>query len=247
MTVSEIIQVGDKIEIRVAQEVDLALKNHEAVHMYRSQVLDMKENGDLQIAMPTEGGKLALLSLGLRYEFLFFSRGGVYRAAGQIRERYKKDNIYMLDIELKSDLEKFQRREYFRYPCILEFLYYKIPKEAVEVETLQDIYDMIRDDYLAGNTTLGKIMDLSGGGLRFRTEEKLEVGADLLLELHLKNERIDKRYNLVAEVISCRKMENGRDMRFEARAKFLIKDERIREEIIHYIFEEERKTRQRGK
>ena len=153
----------------------------------------------------------------------------------------------MLDIELKSDLEKFQRREYFRYPCILEFLYYKIPKEAVEVETLQDIYDMIRDDYLAGNTTLGKIMDLSGGGLRFRTEEKLEVGADLLLELHLKNERIDKRYNLVAEVISCRKMENGRDMRFEARAKFLIKDERIREEIIHYIFEEERKTRQRGK
>lgn len=247
MTVSEIIRVGDKIEIRVAQEVEQALKTRETVHMYKSQVLDIKENGGLQIAMPTEGGKLALLSLGLRYEFVFFSKGGLYRAIGQIRERYKKDNIYMLDIELKSDLEKFQRREYFRYPCIMEFLYYKIPKEAVGLEKLQDIYDMIRDDYLAGNTTLGKIMDLSGGGIRFSTGEKLEVGTDLLLELHLKNERIDKRYNLVAEIISCHKMENIRDTRYEARAKFFIKDDRIREEIIHYIFEEERKTRQRGK
>jgi len=247
MTVSEIIRVGDKIEIRVAQEVEQALKTRETVRMYKSQVLDIKENGGLEIAMPTEGGKLAMLSLGLRYEFVFYSRGGLYRAAGQIRERYKKDNIYMLDIELKSDLEKFQRREYFRYPCIMEFLYYKIPKEAVWLEKLQDIYDMIRDDYLAGNTTLGKIMDLSGGGIRFSTGEDLEVGTDLLLELHLQNERIDRRYNLVAEVISCHKMENSRDSRFEARAKFFIKDDRIREEIIHYIFEEERKTRQRGK
>ena len=38
MTVSEIIRVGDKIEIRVAQEVDLALQNHEAVRMYRAAV-----------------------------------------------------------------------------------------------------------------------------------------------------------------------------------------------------------------
>lgn len=247
MTVSEIIRVGDKIEIRVAQEVEQAFKTRETVRMYKSQVLDIKENGDLQIAMPTEGGKLTLLSLSLRYEFIFYSRGGLYRAAGRIRERYKKDNIYMLDIELKSDLEKFQRREYFRYPCIMEFLYYKIPKEAEELESLQDIHDMIRDDYLAGNTTLGKIMDLSGGGIRFSTGEKLEVGTALLLELHLKNESIDKRYNLVAEVISCHKMENRRDTKFEARAKFFIKDDRIREEIIHYIFEEERKTRQRGK
>lgn len=247
MTVSEVIRVGDKIEIRVAQEVEQALQTRETVRMYKSQVLDIKENGKLQIAMPTEGGRLAMLSLGLRYEFVFYSKGGLYRALGQIRERYKKDNIYMLDIEFKSDLEKFQRREYFRYACIMEFLYYKIPKEAVDLDTPQEIYETIRDDYLAGNTTLGKIMDLSGGGIRFSTEEKLENGDNLLMELHLKNERIDKRYSIVAEVVSCSRMEKLRDNRFEVRAKFFIRDDKIREEIIHYIFEEERKTRQRGK
>lgn len=247
MTVSEVIRVGDKIEIRVAQEVEQALRTHETVRMYKSQVLDIKEDGSLQIAMPTEAGRLAMLSLGLRYEFVFYSKGGLYRVIGQIRERYKKDNIYMLDIEFKSDLEKFQRREYFRYPCIMEFLYYKIPKEAVGLQTPEQIYETIRDDYLSGNTTLGKIMDLSGGGIRFNTEEKLEIGANLLMELHLKNERIDKRYNIVAEVISCCPMEKVRGSRYEIRAKFFIKDDKIREEIIHYIFEEERKTRQRGK
>ena len=34
---------------------------------------------------------------------------------------------------------------------------------------------------------------------------------------------------------------------YEARAKFLITDSSVREEIIRFIFEEERKARQRGR
>ena len=106
MTVSEVIHVGDKIEIRIAQEAERESRTAETVKMYKSQVLDMKSNGLLQIAMPTEAGKLVMLSLGLRYEFVFYSMGSLYRAIGQIKERYKKDNYYMLDIELRSELEK---------------------------------------------------------------------------------------------------------------------------------------------
>ena len=247
MTISEVIRVGDKIEIRVAQEVEQAARTRETVRMYKSQVLDIKRNGNLQIAMPIEAGKLMLLPLGVRYEFIFYSMGGLYRAIGQIKERYKKDNFYMLEIELKTELEKFQRREFFRYSCILEFSYYKIPEEAVELDTTEQIYDTIRDDYLAGNMTAGQIMDLSGGGIRFTTEEELKSDTNLLLELPLKSESVNKQYHIVARVISCQRMEKLQEKRFEIRAKFFIKDDKVREEIIHYIFEEERKTRQRGK
>lgn len=247
MTVSEVIRVGDKIEIRVAQEVEQVAGIRETVRMYKSQVLDKRANGNLLISMPSEGGKLMLLPLGIRYEFVFYSMGSLYRTIGQIRERFKKDNIYMLEIELRSGLEKLQRREFFRYPCILEFEYYKIPEEAVELETVEQIYDTIRDDYLAGNTIAGRVMDLSGGGIRFSTEESLEPDTNLLLELQLSNESIDKQYHIVARVISCDLMEKLQEKRFEVRAKFFIRDDKVREEIIHYIFEEERKTRQRGK
>ena len=247
MTVSEVIHVGDKIEIRIAQEAERESRTAETVKMYKSQVLDMKSNGLLQIAMPTEAGKLVMLSLGLRYEFVFYSMGSLYRAIGQIKERYKKDNYYMLDIELRSELEKYQRREFFRFSCLLDFSFYHIPEEAMQLEKLEDIYEMIRDDYLEGKVTPGKIVDLSGGGIRFYTENPVNADACLLLDIRLKNETMDKQFHIPARVLDCHRVENIQEVRYELRAKFFIRDDKVREEIIHYIFEEERKTRQRGK
>lgn len=102
MTVEEIIRPGDKIEIsQVVQEK----RDGDAPQVYMSKVLDIKENGNIEIAMPVERGKLVLLTLGIRYNFVFFSRGGLYRATAQIKERYKSENIYMLEVELKTQLE----------------------------------------------------------------------------------------------------------------------------------------------
>lgn len=42
--------------------------------IYKSQVLDLKENGNLEISMPVERGKLVLLPLGIRMEFIFSRR-----------------------------------------------------------------------------------------------------------------------------------------------------------------------------
>ena len=120
MKVSDIIRIGDKIDIRVLQEVEQAEKTDVTVKTYKSKVLDFCSNGNMEIAMPMEAGKLVLLQLGVRYELVFFSRESLYRTVGQVKERYKKDNIYMLEMELKSQPEKFQRREYFRYPCLLD-------------------------------------------------------------------------------------------------------------------------------
>lgn len=97
MKVSDIIRIGDKIDIRVLQEVEQAEKTDVTVKTYKSKVLDFRSNGNMEIAMPMEAGKLVLLQLGVRYELVFFSRESLYRAVGQVKERYKKENIYMLD------------------------------------------------------------------------------------------------------------------------------------------------------
>ena len=68
------------------------------------------------------------------------------------------------------------------------------------------------------------------------------------IEIHLQNENLNKQYYIMGSVISCSRTEQqASENRYEVRTKFQIRDATIREEIIRYIFEEERKSRQRGR
>lgn len=249
MTVAELIRPGDKVDIRFIQQIERM--NEETPKIYKSQVLDLKENGNLDISMPSEGTKLILLPLGVRMEFVFYSRGGLYRAMGQIVERYKSDNIYMLEIELKTQLEKFQRREFFRYPCLLDFNFYTISDLDLNFESgdallihLRETGESLEREYE------GSIVDLSGGGIRFRTDKELEPNEKVLFSIHLQNENLNKQYYILGSIISCIRVERTQrmnDKKYEVRAKFQIRDSTTREEIVRFIFEEERKERQRGR
>ena len=53
-------------------------------------------------------------------------------------------------------------------------------------------------------------------------------------------------YKRQANVIETSKIESAAEYRFMSRAKFSIKNDRVREEIIRYIFEEERRMRQQN-
>lgn len=252
MTVGELIRPGDKVDITFIQQLENMNIDGEAQKVYKSQVLDVKKNGILDISMPSEGSKLILLPLGVRLEFVFYSKGGLYRAMGQIKERYKSENIYMLEIELKTQLEKYQRREYFRYPCILDINYYTITEQEAKFESGDALLIHLREDEekAAANSEreyAGSIVDLSGGGVRFRTPKELEPKQWLLFEIHLQNENLNKQYYIIGSVISCVRTDKAADKQFEIRAKFQIKDSNTREEIIRFIFEEERKSRQRGR
>ena len=110
MTIAEIIQPGDKVDISFVQNVERAKKDQSMPKIYKSQVLDLKENGNLEISMPVERGKLVLLPLGIRMEFIFFSKGTLYRAVGQVRERYKRECIHVRDRIKIPDLQVSEKR-----------------------------------------------------------------------------------------------------------------------------------------
>ena len=251
MTVADLIQPGDKVDISFIQQLENLDVDEKESRTYKSQVLDFKENGNLEISMPSVGTRLILLPLGVRLEFVFFTKNGLYRAMGQIKERYKSDNVYMLEIELKTQLEKFQRREFFRYPYVLDINYYTITDEEAKFESGDALLIHIRE---IGETEereyAGSIVDLSGGGIRFRTDKELEADEHLLFSMHLQNENLNKQYYIIGKVISCVRSERIGQMpgkKYEVRAKFQIRDNNTREEIIRFIFEEERKERQRGR
>lgn len=246
MAVSDVIRIGDKIDIRLVQQIENTEKNGETPEVYRSQVLDMKENGNFEIAMPTEKGKLILLPLGVRFEFVFYSyNGSLYRSIGQIVERYKKDGFYMLEVQLRTALEKFQRREFYRYCCTMDFVFYELEEEQKNMESADDILR----DMMEGEFTLpachGVMVDLSGGGMKFRSPYELNSGDRIMVMLRLTNDKMDRQFHILGKVIACIEVHTPAKVLYESRVKFYIEDNKIREEIIRYIFEEERKIRQK--
>ena len=148
---------------------------------------------------------------------------------------------YILLMELTSNLRKFQRREYYRLSCALD-----MDSRLLEKEEIQAIEK--KDNYLVPGLPLKRsiIVDISGGGIRFVGDYAYDLDSMICCRYHLVIDGRDKEYMLVARVISVRELEDKKGI-FEHRAQYVNINTLEREEIIRFIFEEERKNRKREK
>ena len=73
------IKPGSKVDLRMLQEVNRK-DGSKGVGTYMSSVFDLDANGNFILHMPTQGGKILLLPLNVRYEFVFTTSGGLYKA-----------------------------------------------------------------------------------------------------------------------------------------------------------------------
>lgn len=241
---NSIIKPGDKIDIRLLQQIGRNEENDGEIRIYKSQVYDVYEDGELEISMPSEKGKIILLPLGVRFEFVFYSNGGLYRAEGTIKERFKRDNLFSVVVEMNSQLEKFQRREYYRLECTLDMRYYDITEEDAQQKTAEEIFDYLRvQDNLYEIEKSGTVVDISGGGIRFISDRENLIDSNILIEVRLIGEKIDKQFFIVGKIIDSTQVITEKHTKYENRVRFLLKDNKVREEIIRYIFDEERRQR----
>ena len=92
----------------------------------------------------------------------------------------------------------------------------------------------------------GVIVDISGGGLRFVSRSPYREGSILYLKYKLNIADKDRDFTMAAKVLSSAEIPN-RASEYQNRVKFMYMDTTTREEIIKYIFNEERKNRKNGK
>lgn len=235
----ELVHSGDKIDVRFVQQIE---KKDASSHVYRCLLQDITDDGDLEISMPVESNRLVLLPLGIRFEFVFYTEKGLYHSIGQIKERYKKNNMHMLLVELHSQLKKYQRREYYRYSCCMDAQFYFVSKDDVDTKTTEQIVEELRDDDFYEKQKKVSIHDLSGGGVRMVSGEKVPVDSYILLIMHLSNEDTEQQFFLKGRVLDSERMENN-DGKFASHVQFIFQNDQVKEEIIRYIFEKEKKDK----
>lgn len=233
---SKIISVGTRIELQAADrrvsEQDSAQKK-----VYNSKVYDILSEDTLEILMPMEKTKLVLLPVDGVYDVIFYAESGMYECSVRVIDRYKSNNIYLLMVELASNLRKYQRREYYRFNCALEMYSRLLQEEELEAVKSDQPY------VLTQGLPMGRgiIVDISGGGLRFISTEKYEPGSMIYINYYLQKNGQNKLYEMFGNVLSSRELGN-RPGSFECRVQYYGVNRDVREEIIKYIFEEERKN-----
>ncbi|MCI9669810.1 MAG: flagellar brake protein [Oscillospiraceae bacterium] len=120
---NNVIKPGDKVEIRIIQHVEQGKRLGENPPAYYSMVEDVQENGLIEMLAPTRAGKAESIPGGLRLEFVFYTRRGLYRCVARVKDRYVREHLSLMLVEPKSPMEKFQRREYYRFECVMDMQY----------------------------------------------------------------------------------------------------------------------------
>ncbi len=243
---SKILSLGDRLElIRVmSEEKRKQLKKENSIEAkpFVSQIYDIVDEEQLKIAMPIVEGRVIPLPVNTRYDVCFFTSGGLYKSRVVITDRYKEDGLYVLVAELMSDLKKYQRRQYYRLECTLDIEYRLL--EDSEVETLREEPERIQEMIENGEFTTAIVLDISGGGIRFASEEHLEPGSNLLLNLNIITGNGQNVYGVMARNLSSTRIINKEHM-YEQRAEYLEITGHTREAIIKFIFEQERRLRKK--
>jgi c-di-GMP-binding flagellar brake protein YcgR len=234
---TDLVRPGEKIEIQAVENAILGSSTTKKI--YTSKIYDVIDDEQMEILMPMDGTKLILLPVDGEYQFCFYTQKGLYQCFIRIVDRYKSNNTYLLLCEVTSPLGKYQRREYYRYACTLP-----VKTRDLMDEEIKSIEEKKYHPMAGLPMKKGQIVDIGGGGIRFMTtieyKKGMQIAVNFLLNLHGK----ETPYDLVGEVLSCKEHEIHKG-EYEHRLKFTVITHGEREEIIRYIFEEERKSRSR--
>lgn len=237
---SKILKLGDKIELTRVQpaQSDASIRKK----VYVSQIYEVLDETRVKVGMPIENGHIVALAPNTRLDACFYTAKGLYHGRVVVVERMREHNIYVMVIELQYELKKFQRRQYYRLNCTMDLLHR--PMEEAEMELFVNKGIAPDDQNIVGFKN-GIALDFSGGGIRFVSQERYNKEDLIVIRLKISYDDEYKIYSIVSRIISSIPAKNGRE-NIENRVEFVDLDSKVREEIIRYIFREERKQRQKS-
>lgn len=234
---------GCKVDIYIVQRMEKQDDISEEQAVFMSTVYDVNEDNTIEINMPIVGGALQMLPKHIRYEFAFTVGSKLYKMEGTITEHLKKGNIYLVKVEPKSALKKFQRREYFRIECLVPMMFSGIDEKAASHETMEELKEYMKEFGEMRVRGIGTILDISGGGARFVSTNSLQDIPLILMQFSLEHDEEKCEAEVIGKIVHSEKMPD--DNKYIHRVKFFFKNERIKEKIIAYVFEEERRIRKK--
>jgi len=249
--IQKILKIGDRIEMKRLAAGDRSGTGE--ARLYNSQLLDFVDEYNVNIAIPIESGHIVPLEIGGRFELRFITSNGIYACKAEITNRFKQNNLYLMAVKLLSDLLKDQRRQYFRLEKISPLKYHKLIDEEkrilVMLATNQFESDVERRNMLIRLRTIepeqqdGMMANISGGGIKFSSNDELVKGDFIRISLFL-DDSDPLPLDLFGKVIASQNL-HDKNFRNEHRIEFINMAKEVREKIVKYVFNMERQQRKK--
>jgi len=222
-----LVSIGDKIEI---SEIG---KNEDK--WYKSKIVDMPNidgKKTLSIYVPSSGnGQPFVMQPNEKYALVVHARDYLIKFTCCFEGYLREETNYFVVIKILDEGIKLQRREFFRFTCMLAMKFsamYTGNNEAAKL--LQNSgYSVMHN---------GIIRDIGGGGIRFITNEELEIDSLIQCTIMLGNTAM-----LIKGKILDKQYMPKSSLKFQYRAIFLDVSQATQDEIVNFIFAEQRKQK----
>jgi len=222
---------------------------------YSSRVVQILEGNMIKAVIPVDNGKAMVLDAIERYNMEFYTKRGIFQCEGKVVRKFREKISLYVVFELLTEFEKLQRREYYRLECLLDIKFkrsmdiskLKLEESEASDEEKKDVSNAEqKNDAQDSSWKVGIATNISGGGLRFNSREQLNKGERVLVKMRLVFDDMVKEYTVPGSVIVCNEVPSRPGI-YEARVQFVDINRQDREDIIRFVFEEERRIRQKKK
>ena len=197
---------------------------------YKSTIQEINpENIAVSVPMSDMYGRLPKDSRMLK--FFLYVDDAVITFYGAIAGGKPDEKIPLYLIDWPQIYERYQRREYFRQPCVLDARYWLLPPEMLDPQSFDP--DVVLS---LGEPHQATVVDISGGGLRLATKRKHEEDDLLALCLQLPGGKGKRDIWVQCRVIRWFPPVHERQRIYQYAVHYFGIQEKTKEEIIRFIF-----------
>lgn len=210
----------------------------------------------IAIGMPLRKQKQLFMAKNSSWEFRLVLRDTLYYFRSRCLGQKKGEQVPLYLITWPEEVRRVQRRQFFRFPCSFDAHYWILKKPWDEEEQLpaaeavNEQADDPQENAIAGNTNIpleklaellgdpgeAIISDISGGGLQLVAPQWLPIGTIVLMGLYLKSKKEEKDIFVKGKVVWVGPYQPERTVRFRHAVEFEDTPERVKEEIVRFIF-----------
>lgn len=187
---------------------------------YRTRIEEVGEK-IVSVGAPYDQGEIVPLREGTKIQIIFWDETAAYSFEAVIMQRIAVP-VPIFILELPHSVQKVQRRNFVRVPAVFPVSFQLVTREGLS------------------DTQKAMMLDLSGGGMRFSTKERVEDKSILYVHLTLPNGEM----KTPVRVCRVEWMENAN--RYRTSVEFHDLSERERDKIIRCVFDIQRAMRKKG-
>ena len=233
-------------QLKTGESVDVLFDECKGV----STVLEASGTGHLLLTAPLCRGQTVCIPEPKLMHIVYFRQSGMLSFMAQFLRMQEHDGLLCMELEMKSPISQYQRRDFVRLETSLNVLARLVATgEHVARRTTADAIrlllsapahkaprPMLRDEMIYACMTT----DISGGGAKFYTRHTFEERSLLECGFSLKN---GNTLYLDGVVLRCIPVQ-AKDYQYLVTLHFVNVDERTRRRLIQYIFEQRDKAGQ---